>query len=968
MQGNTHGFELVRSEKIKEYNTHANLYRHIKTGAELLSLENEDENKVFGITFRTPVDDSTGVPHIMEHSVLCGSRKYPVKEPFVELMKGSLNTFLNAFTYPDKTCYPVASQNLQDFYNLIDVYMDAVFYPLITPYTLMQEGWHFEIEDPQKPLTFKGVVFNEMKGAYSDPESVLSDQIQYSLFPENTYQYDSGGNPAVIPDLTYDQFKRFHETYYHPSNSRIFFYGDDDPERRLAMMDEYLRDFEPIQVDSEIALQKPFSEPRRVEAPYEVADDQEDPKAYVTVNWLLPETGDFELALGLAILEHTLIGTPAAQLRKALIDSGLGENLTGRGLETSSRQLFFSTGLKGVAPENVDRVEQLILDTVAGLAVNGIDPENIAASLNTVEFYLRENNTGSYPRGLVMMLRSLEFWLYDKDPIQPLAFEKPLNEIKERLAAGEPYFEHLVETCLVSNSHRTTVILKPDRELSEKRAKQERERLGKDREAMTGDEINKVIEDTSVLKERQETPDSPEALATIPMLEREDLDKQIRRFPIEVLEKGRQKILFHDLSTNGILYMDLGFNLHALPQALLPYISLFGRALTETGTHQQSFVQLLQRIGRNTGGIRATTLTSSIRGKDESIAWLFLRTKAMVPQTGELLAILRDILTDANLEDRERFRQMALQEKASLESRLVGAGHAVVNGRLKARFNEADWASEQMGGISYLFFLRELVQRIDQDWPSVLNALQTVRDTLLTGPNAILNVTIDGDNWQRLSLQVEDFLAGMPGKPAERQTWKPEEFPTSEGLTIPAQVNYVGKGADLYRLGYKMDGSAFVITNHLRGVWLWDKIRVQGGAYGGFCTFDHHSGVLNFISYRDPNLLKTLETYDATSQYLKSLRLDESELTKAIIGTIGDLDPYLLPDAKGFTSMRFYLLGTTEEERQKLRDEVLDTRLEDFHAFGDMIEKMKQDSAVVVLGSDEAIKASEVAEEIKKVL
>lgn len=966
------GFELVREQQITELNAMARLYRHVKTGAELLSIENDDENKVFGITFRTPPEDSTGLPHIMEHAVLCGSRKYPVKEPFVELMKGSLNTFLNAMTYPDKTVYPVASQNLQDFYNLVDVYLDAVFFPRLTPYTLMQEGWHYELEDPQQPISYKGVVFNEMKGAYSDPDSVLGEQIQYSLFPDNEYRHDSGGNPAVIPDLTFEQFQAFHETYYHPSNARIFFYGDDDPKQRLTILNEYLNLFDPIPIHSEISLQPQFDQPRRQQSYYEIAEDQQDARHFVTVNWLLPEIGDPELVFGLAILEQALIGTPAAQLRKTLIDSGLGEDLTGRGLEASTRQMFFSTGLKGVAEENIEAVERLILDTVSELARKGVDRDNIAAAINTIEFRLRENNTGSYPRGLAVMLRALDFWLYGKDPLAPLMFEAPLQSIKNRIEAGEPYFEHLVEKYLVENTHRTTVILSPDPELAEKRAAAERARLDAARQAMSDADVEKIIADMHELKKRQETPDSPENLMTIPMLEKDDLEREIRRIPIEVVQDGpageKSRLLYHDLFTNGILYLDLGFNLRSLPQEWIPYIPLFGRALTETGTAKESFVQLLQRIGRDTGGIRPSTLTSAVRATGDSTAWLFLRAKAMTSHTGDLLSILRDILSSANLHDRDRFRQMAFEEKARLESRLTGAGHGLINARLRARFNTADWAAEQMGGISYLFFLRELTQQIDKDWPTVLRTLESIRDTLLTGPNALANVTVDAASWSAIQPQISDFLAALPQKPSAQQVWNLPELPASEGLTIPSQVNFVGKGVNLFALGYQLSGSSFVINNHLNGTWLWEKIRVQGGAYGGFSVFDSQSGVFCFLSYRDPNLLQSLQIYDQTGSYLKNLELDEAELTKAIIGTIGDLDAYLLPDAKGFTSMRWYLLGTTDEERQRLRDEVLNTTLEDFHRFAGVLEQAKEHAAVVVLGVEDSIQSAGIFQDVKKVL
>lgn len=961
-------FLLIREERVDEINTVARLYRHIQTGAEVLSLENNDENKVFGITFRTPPPDSTGLPHIMEHSVLCGSRKYPVKEPFVELMKGSLNTFLNAMTFPDKTCYPVASQNLQDFYNLVDVYLDAVFFPSLSPYTMMQEGWHFEIDDDQSPLQYKGVVFNEMKGAYSTPDSVLDEQSMFSLFPDNSYRYNYGGDPAKIPDLTFAQFKSFHEKYYHPSNARIFFYGDDDPTMRLVLIDEYLGLFETIPFQTQIELQSHFTKPRRIEVPYEVSEDQKDAKAYVTVNWLLPETGDAELALGLTVLEQVLIGTPASQLRKTLIDSGLGEDLTGRGLETGSRQMFFSTGLKGVPLEKIGDVENLIHETIIAIASNGVDSENIAAALNTIEFRLRENNTGPYPRGLILMMRALDFWLYDKDPIAPLAFEKSLMALKTRLQSGEPYLENLMRTFLVDNSHRTSVVLTPDPYLGKQREAAERERLDRIRQGMDSAAVQQVLENCQVLKQRQETPDSPEVLSTIPMLGLEDLDRNVRRIPIEVLYSSQAKVLYHDLFTNGILYLDLGFDLHSLPQEWISYIPLFSRALIETGTSTESFVQLLQRIGSKTGGIRPTTLTSAIRGSQESTAWLFLRGKAMVPQTGDLLSIYYDVLTGARLDDQSRFRQMALEEKARVESRLIDAGHIVVNTRLRSRFNESDWANEQMGGVSYLFFLRDLVQKIEEDWPAVNNRLESIRTALIGSPNSLINVTVDSINWSEIKALLDSFLGRLPTNTSQAVRWMLPVIPAAEGLTIPAPVNFVGKGTNLYQHGYQLNGSAFVITNHLNGTWIWDKIRVQGGAYGGFAVFDNQSGVFSYLSYRDPNLVQSLEIYDATSQYLGNLELSDEELTKAIIGTIGDLDTYLLPDAKGYTSMRYHLVGMTDEERQRLRNEVLGTTQEDFRRFAGVVNLVKQHGAVEVLGGNEAINSTGLFQDIKKVL
>lgn len=952
-----HGFQLVEEQEIKELNTCARLWRHERTGAEVLSLENGDENKVFGINFRTPWNDSTGVAHIMEHSVLCGSKKYPVKEPFVELIKGSLNTFLNAFTYPDKTCYPVATTNLQDFYNLIDVYLDAVLHPTISPYTLLQEGWHYELDTPEGDISYKGVVFNEMKGSYSSPDSVMEEKSKAILFPDNVYAHDSGGNPEVIPDLTYEQFKRFHDTYYHPSNARIFFYGDDNPEERLKILDTAFQGYSALKIDSQVKLQAPFNEPKSAVELYESSDDP-NAKAQVTVNWMLPEVHNQEDELGLRILSHILIGTPASPLRKALIDSGLGEDLAGAGFETSLRQRMVSIGLKGIQETSAQKVEQLMLETLKSLVDGGIDPQTIAASVNTVEFALRENNTGSFPRGLAIMLRVLDEWNYGRDPFAPMAFETPLKAIKAKTGQDSRYFEGLIRKFLLDNTHRVTLLLKPDPELSVRRAETEKLRLEKARAAMAPHEIEQLVKTTHELHRRQETPDSPEALATIPMLTRADLDKNIKTIPIEVEEAGKSRVLYHDLFTNGILYLDLGFNLRFLRQDWLPYVPVFSRALLETGTANENFVQLMQRIGQRTGGIYPTTFTSASRKSPEGAAWLLLRGKAMVSQTSDLLNILRDVLNSARIDDRDRIKQIVLEEKAGLEAALTEMGHRVVNTRLKARNSQVDWANEQVGGISQLFFLRNLLSQIDQNWEGVQADFTGIRNMLLRQPAMLCNATVDSASWNVVHSQIADFMNNFTSEDLPAVQWQPGPSNHAEGLSVPSQVNFVGKGVNLYNAGYRLHGSAFVIYPYLHFTYMWDRIRVQGGAYGGFTTFDQHSGAFNFLSYRDPNLDKSLDAYSQAGAFLRDLDLTDAELTKAIIGAIGEIDSYQLPDSKGYTSMMRYLLEISDEERQQLRDEVLSTTPEDFHAFGQAIEAALADSAVVVLGSADSIKDS----------
>lgn len=954
----THGFELLNEQDIPELNTKAAHYRHIKTGAELLSLQNDDENKVFNITFRTPPEDSTGLPHIMEHCVLGGSRKYPVKEPFVELVKGSMKTFVNAFTAADRTSYPVASTNLQDFYNLVDVYLDAVFHPLITPHHLAQEGWHYELENVDAPLTYKGVVFNEMKGAYSSPDNVLFRVSKEVLAPDTPYGHDSGGDPKVIPTLTYAQFKRFHETYYHPANARIVFYGDDDPQRRLELLDGWLREFDGRPIDAEIPLQPPFSAPRRVTVPYSVDKEENGRKqGYVQVNWLLPEITDPTLRMGLSILSYALVSTPASPLRKALIDSGLGEQLTGGGLSGYLRQPTFSVGLKGIDLAQADAVETLIWQTLEQLAANGLDPEMIEAAVNTIEFSLRENNTGSFPRGLALAMRSVGDWVYGRDPITPLAFAQPLSEAKEMLAANPAWPQALIRQYLLENEHRATVILQPDPDLAGRTEQAEKEKLAGIRAQMSQEALETAVAYTHELRRRQETPDDPALLAQIPRLTLADLDKENKPIPMAKAAAGGAEVLHHDLFTNGIVYLDLGFNLRVLPQELLPYVGLFGRALTEMGTEREDFVKLSQRIGRKTGGLYTTSFTSARQGSAESVAYLFLRGKATLAQAPDLLDILRDVLLTVQLDNPERFRQIVLQAKASKESGLVPSGHSVANTRLRSHFDQAGWISEQMGGVSNLFTLRQLAEEIEQDWPSVLQKLETLRHLLVNRNGALANVTLDGENWAIFAPQLWQFLQDLPATLPNFATWQVPETAVAEGLTLPAQVNYVAKGANLYQLGYELDGSISVIANIMRLTYLWEKLRVQGGAYGAMTSFDKRSGVFSFLSYRDPNLLGTLQNYDGAAEFLRKLDLSADELTKGIIGAISSLDAYQLPDAKGYTSMIWHLLGESDASRQQYREQVLTTTSADFKAFAEVLAQVKEQGQVVVLGSTEAITA-----------
>ena len=954
----TNGFELLRDEQIEELNTRARLYRHLKTGAELLSLESDDENKCFGVTFRTPPSDSTGIAHILEHSVLCGSRKYPVKKPFFELVKSSVKTFLNAMTYPDKTVYPVASTNLADFYNLVDVYLDAVFFPSITPETLKQEGWHYELERKGEPVAFRGVVYNEMKGAYSSPDGVLYRYAQQALFPDTTYGVSSGGDPKYIPDLTYDQFKQFHETLYHPSNARLFFYGDDDPARRLEILDACLSQFEAREAPSEIALQARFAAPRAVEQTYAAPADESGKKGMVTVQWMVGEEPEIERVLALGILSYILVGTSAAPLRKALIDSRLGEDLTGSGYNDGIRQHTFAVGMKGIDPDDAPEVENLILTTLARLADDGIDSEQIVAALNTFEFSLRENNTGSFPRGLSLMFRALDTWLYEGDPFAPLRFEAPLAAIRARVEGGERLFEDLIGTTLRENTHRVRLLLRPDPEQAERDAAEERARLDAYQATLGEAELDALLAETAALKRMQEQPDKPEDLAKIPTLSLKDLDRQSKTIPSEERSSGGSPMLFHDLFTNGIVYLDLSFDLLALPTELLPFVPLFARALTEMGTEHEDFVRLVQRIGRDTGGIYASAMTATHLQSGDPLGRLILRGKSTLGQAPAMLAIIRDILLSVRLDDQERFRQIVTRAKAGRESALIPSGNAYARKRLTARFDPAEWADEQMSGIDGLFFVRELERRVAEDWPGVLAQLDAVRRHLVNRASLLANVTLDEASMREFAPALDDFVAELPTAEYTPATWRVAEAGPNEGLIIPAKVNYVAKGANLRTLGVPVGGASSAVTRLLNIGYYLEKIRVQGGAYGAGGGYDRSTGIFVCSSYRDPNLLGTLDVFDGTGEFLRGAELDATTVERSIIGTIGDIDGYQLPDAKGYTSMVRQITGVTDAWRQQIREQLLDASAADFRAFAEAADAARDHGSIAVVGSAEAIEAA----------
>lgn len=896
----------------------------------------------------------------------------------------------------------VSSQNQKDFYNLINVYTDAVFHPraIKDPMVHAQEGWHLELESKDDPLIYKGVVFNEMKGVYSSPDSLLNREAQRSIFPDTTYGVDSGGDPRVIPDLSFEQFANFHKKFYHPSNSRIYFSGDDDVYTRLELMDEYLDEFDvspESKPGSVIEWQKKrYAEPKREVHPYPIGEDQ--PEMHmIMVNWLLndkPLSSFDELALG--ILDHLLMGTTSAVLRKALMESGYGEAVTGGGLSDELLQATFSVGLKGVKKDDVPKVEQLIRDTLQKIATDGFDDDDIASSMNTIEFQLREFNTGSFPKGLSFMLGAMSKWLYDESPTEALKFEKPLAELKKRIAStGSQVFQDMISDMLINNSHSSTIEMVPSKTYEAELLKEEEERLQKIKESLSDDGLEGIIQTTNKLKELQAAEDSPEDRATIPTLELGDLKREATEYPIEVTKNEADSgvtVLRHELaSTSGIAYAVLGVDLSSLPVEDIALLSIFTRMMKENGAGEYDQVGLSRRIGTYTGGIDVSVLTTAVHpdGADESLVLdgnylqtkLILRGKATTDNVDELFTLLKTILTESRFDSQSRVIELLKESKARSESGIRGSGHSYINMRMKARYRVGGYVDEIMGGISQLETIRKLLEQAENEWPALLARLENMRSVILANDTCrdgmVVDLTGDSAVLQKIQPSVDSFLKELPGVSGGQKLpdFYKEEHPwvtpikklmaelapiEDEGFVVPTQVSYVGKGGLLYDEGETANGAAQVVSKFLRTGYLWDYVRVMGGAYGGFCTFSPYSGFFSYLSYRDPNLSKTLDVYDAAADALIAAaeQMDSETLSQAIIGTIGDMDGALSPDQKGFTSMQRWLVNESAEYRQKFRDQILDTKAEDFKDFGERLKALKQPS-VAVVSSQSSFEAAE---------
>lgn len=952
-----YGFKLIEEREINEINSIELLFEHEKTGARLLKLENDDDNKVFSITFRTPPDNSTGLPHILEHSVLCGSRKFPTKEPFVDLLKGSLNTFLNAMTYPDKTMYPVASRNEKDFYNLMDVYLDAVFYPNIykTPEIFMQEGWHYELDSFEDELNYKGVVYNEMKGAFSSPEDILFRKIQESLFPDTPYSMESGGDPEVIPRLSLEEFQAFHRKYYHPSNSYIFLYGDNNVLDELKFIEEnYLKDFDRIEVDSRIPMQKPFKEQSELKVNYPISDDEnEKDNTFLNLNFVVGRSADPELYLGFEIIEHLLLETPAAPLKKALIEGNLGKDVLGR-FDNGILQPVFSIIVKNSNEEEKEKFQKIVFDTLKELVEKGIDKKLVEASINLIEFKLREGDFQGFPKGLLYHIKSMESWLYDENPIVHLQYEPTLNKIKKALTSN--YFEKLIEEYLINNNHRSLLIVKPEKGLSEKKAREVRDELDSYRKTLSDNEIDKIIEDTKKLKLRQVTPDSPEDQEKIPMVSLEDINSKAERLPILEGEEDGIKIIAHPMFTSGICYVNLLFDSTGVEQELLPYVGLLAGVLGKVSTNRLSYGDLSNEINIHTGGIEYSSDAYTEKDNDERYYPKFvIKSRALVDKMPKLFEILGEIAGHTKFDDKKRLKEIIREMKSRLEMTIFNRGHIVAGNHLLSYFSPLGKYNEILKGLDFYKFIAGLEKDIDGSLEEISANLGKVSNAIFNRENLIISYTAAEEDYNRLKENLSVLTKEIGYEKLLKHEYNFGISNENEGLLTQAKVQYVAKGYNYRKLGYNYSGTLRVISTISGLDYLWNNVRVQGGAYGAFGRFDRNGNVF-CASYRDPNIGETLKTYNELGSYIRDFEANEREMKKYIIGTISEMDAPLTPSMKGERAAAYYISHLTFDEIQKERDEVLKTSQEDIRKYADLIDAAMKENNLCVLGNEGKIK------------
>lgn len=953
-------YEILDEHRVEDVQSDGFILRHKKSGARIAILSNNDDNKVFYIGFRTPPEDETGVPHIIEHTTLCGSKKFPVKDPFIELAKGSLNTFLNAMTYPDKTVYPVASCNDQDFKNLMDVYLDAVFNPNITKYEeiFKQEGWHYELTGKDDELKINGVVYNEMKGAYSSPDEVLSSQIYRSLFPDNTYSKDSGGNPEYIPKLTYEAYLDFYHKYYHPSNSYIYLYGDMDVVERLEWLDkEYLSLYDYKKVNSEINKQSAFDEIKNVEAQYSITmDDSQENKTYLSYNRVVGDTLDEMLYQAFDVLDYALVSSPGAPVKQALIDAGIGDDVYGS-YDAGILQPVFSFVAKNANASQADEFESIIENTLKEVVKTGINKEALLAGINSSEFKFREADFGQFPKGLLFGLNCLDSWLFDD--MKPFIHLECLGTFaKLRKAVDTDYFEKLIQEYLLDNTHGSSVTVKPKRGLGNEREEALAKELSDYKASLSDEEIKKLIEDTEHLKKYQEEPSSDEDLRKLPMLTRADMKKNAMPFSNIEDELLDVKVVRHDIESNGIDYISFLFDAGDFAQSELGYLGFFTNALGLVSTERYSYTDLANATNIYTGGISTGTASHpDIKDRNNFVFKFEVKLKVLEKNLDKALELMEQMLLSSDFTDTKRLGELVAQIKARLQANLSSSGHLVAAMRSMSSFSRYALYQDELKGIAFYRSICRIEKELSESPKSVSDKLAAIAKKLFARNRMLISFTGNNEAYCNAKPSLEKVIAGFDKMSAVGNQAEVHFNTAKEAFIDASQIQYVAKTGDFICEGYEYTGALRLLRIILSYDYLWINVRVKGGAYGCMNTF-LRSGESYFVSYRDPNLSDTLDVYDRIPEYIKSFSPDERDMTKYIIGTFSALDTPMNPEAKGSRSLSAYLEGITYEQIQKERNEILNAQPEDIRRLADLVEAVLKKDSICVIGNENMIKES----------
>ncbi len=950
-------YEVVEEKQIPDLNSKGYLVKHKKSGAKLMLLSNDDENKVFYIGFRTPPKDDTGLPHILEHSVLCGSKKFPAKDPFIELAKGSLNTFLNAMTYPDKTVYPIASCNDKDFQNLMHVYMDAVFYPNIyeREEIFRQEGWHYDLSEKDGELKYNGVVYNEMKGAFSSPEGVLDRVILNSLYPDTAYSFESGGDPASIPDLKYSEFLDFHSKYYHPSNSYIYLYGDMDMEEKLIFLDkEYLSKYDAMNIDSEIKLQAPFEKPVEVYKKYSITNEEtEEDNTYLSYNYSIGTALDRKLYLAFQILEYALIAAPGAPLKKALLDAKIGKDIMGS-YDNGVYQPMFSIIAKNSNTSSKEEFLKIIQTVLQEQVKNGINKDSLRAAINYNEFRYREADFGNYPKGLMYGLQALDSWLYDETkPFIHIEENETFAFLKEMVETD--YYEKLVEQYMLNNSHAALVVIEPEKGLTTKIENEVREKLREYKASLSEEEVEKLVEKTKALEQYQEEPSSVEDILKIPMLTREDMRKNALAFDNKELHFEDTLVLHQEMFTNGIGYLNLLFDINKVPEELLPYVGMLKYILGMVDTKNYTYGDFFNEINMYSGGISVSFNSYSDTKKAGSYkAYMEVKAKVMYDKIGFAFKMIKEMLLTSKFEDEKRLYEIIAQLKSRLQMSLTSGGHTTAVMRAMSYFSDTAYLSEQTSGITFYKLVEHIEKNFNQCKDEVIQKLRETASCIFKADNLMVSYTAEKEGLDSLETEIERLKISLGDSEKEAVNYRFNLKQLNEGYKTSSKVQYVSRAGNFKKEGLEYTGALRILKTILSYDYLWNNVRVKGGAYGCMSGFGR-TGDGYFASYRDPNLENTNKIFEHTTDYIEKFSADERDMTKYIIGTISEMDTPLNPYAKGNRSLTAYLTNLTYQDIQKERDQVLTAKEEDIRALKSHVKAVLKPNNICVIGGEEKI-------------